>query len=70
MICVGGSGAALRPRPQRVKCVDILVISVALRMARQFRQAHLVSSDAHMIDVASQLGIDVINPEKRAKLPW
>ena len=56
--------------PRRVGCTDILVISVAVRMTRQFRQTHLISSDKHMIRVAKQLGVDVINPEKVAQLPW
>ena len=54
----------------RVGPIDVLVISVCNELKTAYGQAHLFSSDEHLLRVAKKLGIKAHDPEKLNRLPF
>ncbi len=53
-----------------ISVIDTLIINVALGIQKHFGSAYLFTSDWHMERVASQLGVQVKNPQRISRLTF
>jgi predicted nucleic acid-binding protein len=55
---------------KRIGPNDALILSVCSELYRVYKQAYLFTSDEHMFDVATKMGLRPFNPENSSKLPF